>query len=232
MGRLGLGLQYLLVAFALAYWFISLLLIRGFRGLAADIASAEANGTGGRTGSDSYFYQHLRFRHNPGAAGAIWIVLLVVAAVGLLTVYVLAENLLNLGIVLVQGYLVYVNIDFVEAFLFSRYFARVQSAAVGGWELAQAHWAANVLRRSRFIFLLLGLAMFLASFVAAQLVASVEIIYAYYAGAVFSASTAVPAPLSFVLVVGTYSLSTCGIVWAGHWVAKAVRAGTGSRPSP
>lgn len=210
------ALQYLFLAFALAYWIVSFVMTMGARGLTDDIASLEADDARERAGSGSYFYRNLNFRYNPGVPKGMLIALLSVAATGFFVVYVVVNSLVIVGLVVVQGYLVYANSDSIEAFLFSRFLAGAPRAEVGRWELEQARWASKELDRGRTAFLLLGTAMFLLSFATSQLVTLVEALIAYYTGAVYSTSSIVPAPFSIVLVAVIYVLTSTGILWLGR----------------
>lgn len=218
-------LQYLLLAFASAYWVISLAMSEASRRLRSTIVRAETSGAENRPGTGSYFHLQLKFRINPGAPMGMAISLISIVIVGFFIVYVVINNLVTIGLLLAEGYIIYANVDSIEALLFSRFLAKVPEDLVGSWELEQGRWSMKEMGRGRLAFLFLGLAMFLLSFVAPQVVTAVEALMASYVAVVLVASSILPLPAgaSVIFAAVFYVLSGVGIAWLGKRTLNFIR---------
>ncbi len=222
-----LAVQLSLLLFALAYWAFSFLAHRGSKRLGSTNAQAEVSGAKSRERSltESYFHASRRFRLELPLVLTLILLMATIVVVGSLAVAAMGTHLELVGLLIIQAYLIYTQLDSIEAYLLGRFLGRASMKQLGPRDLEQMRWVVDTLSSSRLVFLLLGSIMFSLSFVTNQVVLILQVLLAFYAGIVYGISDIFANVSPLVQVITVFVAFTAGILllaWLGTKIIREV----------
>lgn len=206
------AIQFWFIGYAIVWLALAAAVHMSGRRLEREIEASEASGAASRAGKGDYFYAYLNSRLSLGVPAAIAVAMVSTFLLGFGVVYLLIPNLLVICVAALEGYVLYLNLDAIEALLFERHLSKSPPERVGRWELGFGREALGSARRGRTSFVAVGVAMALLVPFAPQAVLALEWAVSLYIGGVYLVADAVSLPPGFsaVIVVVVFCLSAIG----------------------